>query len=94
MNNDTEKGDSLAHHIWEGSVGIRVRPRRKKDGEYFWTYEFVRCYRNEGEAEFKYTSNFSERNDEAIGKAMARWSQFREENSATSWVERQMANAA
>ena len=94
MESKNENNDNLSHHFWEGSVGLRVRPRKKKDGEFFWTYEFVRCFKNEGSDEFQYTNNFSERNDEAIGKVMAKWIQFREQNDATSWVEQQMAKAA
>lgn len=53
-------------NIWERSVGVRLKEIKKKNGESFQAFEFVRFYSDDVSGESKYTSLFTERNLESL----------------------------
>lgn len=75
-------------HIWEGSVGISIEPMAKKDGTYFWKYEFTRAVKKE-DGKFDYYPNFSDRNGEALKTVMERGATFRSDNDPNEWAQHQ-----
>lgn len=79
-------------HIWEGSVGISIEPMAKKDGTYFWKYEFTRAVKKE-DGKFDYYQNFSDRNDEALKTVMERGASFRKENDPNEWAQQMDSDA-
>jgi len=80
---------SLTHRIWVKSVGIELRPQKKRDGTYFWNYRFVRSYK-QGE-EWRYTDTFSSHNDEQLNEVIVQMIRFRDATDATRWVAEKMA---
>jgi hypothetical protein len=47
-------------YYWEGNVGIKVEMKtNSKTGEQFPTFEPVRCYKVDGDDEWRYAHNFS-----------------------------------
>lgn len=57
--------------IWEGAVGAKIRERKNNStGETFCSFEFVRCYKTPESDEMKYSSTFTDRNFEALGRLM------------------------
>ncbi len=61
--------DNLKKYIWEGAVGVSIQERtNKQTGETFLSFEFVRCYKTPDSDEMKYSSTFTERNAEALGR--------------------------
>lgn len=76
----------MKKHIWEGAVGISLEPKQSRTGDYFWTFELVRCFKQDGSDEMRYASHFTERNAEAMGRALSRAFQFMTETSASSFA--------
>ena len=83
--------DMTTIRFWEGACGIVLQARKRNDGDYFWTYRFVRAYKPDGSHEWRYTDAFSENHDRAIATLMSRSIHFRQQNDATQWVTAQMA---
>lgn len=54
------------NNIWERSVGVRLKEIKKRNGESFQAFEFVRFYTVDDSDESKYTSLFTERNLESL----------------------------
>lgn len=79
--------------FWEGPCGLMLEPKRRNDGDYFWTYRFTRAYKPEGSDDWRYSNTFDEKHDHAIAALMSRSIRFREQNDATTWVCSQMAKA-
>ena len=79
--------------FWEGSCGIVLEPRKRNDGDYFWTYRFTRAYKPEGSDRWRYSTTFDEKHDQSIATLMSRAIQFREQNDATDWICSQMAKS-
>lgn len=64
-------------YIWEGAVGVSITERTNgQTGEPFHSFEFVRCYKTDDSDEMKYSSTFTDRNVEAIGRLMRKTLQF------------------
>lgn len=78
--------DITTVRFWEGACGIVLRPRKRSDGDYFWTYRFIRAYKPEESQEWRYSQDFSENHDQAIATLMSRAIQFRQQNDATTWI--------
>ena len=76
----------MKKYIWEGAVGVMLEPKPSKNGEYFWTFEFVRCFKEEGNHEMRYAKSFSERNAEALGTALSKAFQYMSETTADRHV--------
>ncbi len=65
--------DEKPQFIWEGAVGAKIRERKNSStGEVFHSFEFVRCYKTADSDEMKYSSTFTDRNFEALGRLMKR----------------------
>lgn len=65
------KGNENTKYIWDGAVGVRIREKlNKQTGEAFHSFEFVRCYKTGDSDEMKYSSNFTCRNAEALGRVI------------------------
>ena len=63
--------DNLKKYIWEGAVGVSIQERtNKQTGETFHSFEFVRCYKTPDSDEMKYSTTFTERNAEALGRVI------------------------
>lgn len=86
-----EKNTNLTHHIWEGSVGVRLQPQKRQDGTYFWKYSLTRAFKRENSEEFEYASDFSDRNDEALMSILGKAASFRSENDPNQWVQSKLA---
>jgi hypothetical protein len=84
--NENEKEIDLSYRIWEGSVGICIKPQKKKDGTYFWKYSLTRCYKEHGSDDWRYDSFFSRHNDEALATVLSKASQFMDQNDATEYA--------
>ncbi len=64
--------DEKSKYIWEGAVGARIKKRTNKaTGEAFHSFELVRYYTENGSKDAKYSSTFTERNAEALGKVIS-----------------------
>ena len=74
----------MKKYIWEGAVGVVLQPKPDRHGEYFWTFEFVRCFRQAGVEEMRYGKSFTQRNADALGKALDRAFEFMTTTSASS----------
>ena len=59
-------------NIWERSVGVRLKEIKKRNGESFQAFEFVRFYTDENSEESKYTSLFTERNLDSLEALLAK----------------------
>lgn len=72
-------------YIWNGAVGVKIKERTNgTTGETFHSFEFVRCYKTADSDEMKYSSTFTERNAEALGRVIKQTLQFiSESNDAT-----------
>jgi len=72
--------DNQNKYIWEGAVGVRIRERlNRQTGETFHSFEFVRCYKTPDSDEMKYSSTFTERNAEALGRVIQKTLRFCED---------------
>lgn len=64
-------------YIWDGAVGVKIKERTNgTTGEPFHSFEFVRCYKTEESDEMKYSSTFTERNAEALGRVIEKTLRF------------------
>ena len=81
--------------IWEGACGITIQPRQiKSSGDYFWSFEFTRCYKTESSDDMKYSSSFTQNNVEALGKVISKAISFMEETDPNEFVAQNNAKAA
>ncbi len=63
--------DNQKTYIWDGAVGVRISERTNRStGETFHNFEFVRCYKTDDSDEMRYSSTFTERNAEALGRVI------------------------
>ena len=62
---------TMAHasckRIWEGTLGIAISPRKKRDGEYFWSFSFVRAFRRTRDSNWEYVQHFGQQHATALG---------------------------
>jgi hypothetical protein len=93
MTKKNEKEIDLSYRIWEGSVGICIKPQKKKDGTYFWKYSLTRCYKDQGTDDWRYDAFFSRHNDEALAVLLSKASQFMDQNDATEFAREKLTLA-
>lgn len=75
----------MRHYIWEGSVGVVLKPRRNsKTGEYFWSYRLTRFAGEDADGQKRYHDSFSSRETEAVGKALTRALSYMDQNDPES----------
>lgn len=78
--------DIPCKRIWEGAVGITLTPRQQKNGEYFWTFSFVRAYKRKGSEKWEYAQHYAQNHADALGKVLSRAFQFMEQTEPSSFV--------
>ena len=77
--------------IWEGTLGIAISPRKKRDGDYFWSFSFVRAFRRTRNSNWEYVQQFGQQHAVALGLLMSRAFQFMEQNDPAKFLEAAMA---
>ena len=77
--------------IWEGTLGVALTPRKKQNGEYFWSFSFVRAFRRTRSSSWEYAQNFGQQHATALGTLMSRAFHFMEQNDPAKFVEAAMA---
>lgn len=71
----------MTHHIWEGPVGISLRPKRNSiTGEYFWVYRLTRFAGEDNDGQKRYFNTFSNRDNESVGKVLSRAMSYMAQN--------------
>lgn len=83
---EKQQGVDLCHRIWEGAVGICLRPQEKKDGTYFWKYTFIRCYKQAGDEKMLYDPYFSRLNDGALASVISQAYHFMDNTDPERFV--------
>jgi hypothetical protein len=79
--------------IWEGTLGIAISPRKKRNGEYFWNFSFVRAFRRTRNSNWEYVQQFGQQHAVALGLLMSRAFHFMEQNDPAKFLEAAMAEA-
>lgn len=77
--------------FWEGTLGIAISPRKKLDGEYFWSFSFVRAFRRTRESNWEYVHNFGQQHATALGTLMTKGFLFMEQNDPARFLADAMA---
>ena len=72
--------------IWEGTLGIAITPRKRQNGDYFWSFSFVRAFRRTRESNWEYAHHFGQQHAQALGVLMSKAFQFMEQNDAAAFV--------
>jgi mannose/cellobiose epimerase-like protein (N-acyl-D-glucosamine 2-epimerase family) len=87
---------SHAHckRIWEGTLGIAIMPRKKRNGDYFWSFSFVRAFRRTRDSNWEYVQHFGQQHATALGTLMSKAFHFMEQTEPAQFLERAMADAA
>ncbi|MGE3241679.1 MAG: hypothetical protein AB7G28_19685 [Pirellulales bacterium] len=76
--------------IWEGTLGIAMSPRKKRSGEYFWSFSFVRAFRRTRNSNWEYVQQFGQQHAVALGLLMSRAFHFMEQNDPAQFLEAAM----
>lgn len=79
--------------IWEGSLGIAISPRKKRDGGYFWSFSFVRAFRRTRNSNWEYVQHFGQQHATALGTLMSKAFHFMEQTDPAKFLESAMAEA-
>jgi hypothetical protein len=79
--------------IWEGTLGIAISPRKKRDGDYFWSFSFVRAFRRNRNSKWEYVQHFGQQHATALGTLMTKAFHFMEQTDPAEFLERAMADA-
>lgn len=77
--------------IWEGTLGIAITPRKKRDGDYFWSFSFVRAFRRTRDSNWEYVQHFGQQHAKALGTLMTKAFLFMEQNDPAKFLELAMA---
>lgn len=83
---------STCKRIWEGTLGIAITPRKKRDGEYFWSFSFVRAFRRTRNSNWEYVQQFGQQHAVALGLLMSKAFHFMEQNDPAKFLEAAMAD--
>lgn len=84
---------STCKRIWEGTLGIAMTPRKKQNGEYFWSFSFVRAFRRTRNSNWEYAQQFGQQHATALGLLMSKAFHFMQENDPAKFLESAMAEA-
>ena len=79
--------------IWEGTLGIAITPRKKRDGDYFWSFSFVRAFRRTRNSNWEYVQHFGQQHATALGTLMSKAFHFMEQTDPARFLELAMAEA-
>jgi len=77
--------------IWEGTLGIVITPRKKRDGDYFWSFSFVRAFRRTRNSNWEYVQHFGQQHATALGTLMSKAFHFMEQTDPAKFLESAMA---
>jgi len=77
--------------IWEGTLGIAITPRKKRDGDYFWSFSFVRAFRRTRNSQWEYVQHFGQQHATALGTLMSKAFHFMEQTDPAKFLELAMA---
>ena len=72
--------------IWEGTLGIAITPRKKRNGEYFWSFSMVRAFRRTRDANWEYAHHYGQEHAQALGTLMSRAFQFMEQTDPARFL--------
>lgn len=79
--------------FWEGTLGIAITPRKKRDGDHFWSFSFVRAFRRTRDSNWEYVQHFGQQHAAALGTLMSKAFHFMEQTDPAQFLERAMAEA-
>jgi len=79
--------------IWEGTLGIAITPRKKRDGDYFWSFSFVRAFRRTRNSNWEYVQHFGQQHATALGTLMSKAFHFMEQTDPAKFLESAMAES-
>lgn len=79
-------GHATCKRIWEGTLGVAITPRKKRNGNYFWTFSFVRAFRRSRDAAWEYADHYGQEHAPALGKLMSRAFQFMEQTDPAKFL--------
>lgn len=79
--------------IWEGTLGIAISPRKKRNGDYFWSFSFVRAFRRTRNSNWEYVQHFGQQHAKALGMLMTKAFLFMEQTDPAKFLELAMAEA-
>ena len=77
--------------FWEGTLGIAISPRKKRDGDYFWSFSFVRAFRRTRNSNWEYVQHFGQQHATALGILMSKAFHFMEQTDPAKFLEIAMA---
>jgi hypothetical protein len=77
--------------IWEGTLGIAITPRKKRSGDYFWSFSFVRAFRRTRNSNWEYVQHFGQQHAKALGTLMTKAFLFMEQTDPAKFLELAMA---
>ena len=79
--------------IWEGTLGIAITPRKKRDGDYFWSFCFVRAFRRTRDSNWEYVQHFGQQHATALGLLMSKAFHFMQQTDPAKFLESAMTEA-
>ena len=79
--------------FWEGTVGISIRPQKKRNGGYFWTFSFVRAFRRSRDSGWEYAQHYGQQHAKAVGLVMSKAFQFMQDTDPGEFLAASMAEA-
>jgi hypothetical protein len=85
---------SSCKRIWEGTLGIAITPRKKRNGDYFWSFSFVRAFRRTRNSGWEYVQHFGQQHATALGNLMSKAFHFMEQTDPGQFLAAAMAEAA
>jgi hypothetical protein len=77
--------------IWEGTLGIAITPRKKQNGDYFWSFSFVRAFRRTRDSNWEYVQHFGQQHATALGTLMTKAFLFMDQTDPAKFLEHAMA---
>jgi hypothetical protein len=72
--------------IWEKTLGVAITPRKKRNGNYFWSFSLVRAFRRTREANWEYVHHYGQEHAKALGTLMSRAFQFMEQTDPAKFL--------
>ena len=85
--------NAICKRFWEGTVGIVIRPQKKRNGDYFWTFSFVRAFRRDRNAQWEYVQHYGQQHAKAVGLVMTKAFQFMDQTDPVQFIETAMTKA-
>ena len=86
---EASKPGDINVRFWKGSVGVCLTPLKKRDGNYFWSYEPIRFFKAP-DGTSRYSNRFTDKNDKDLSEVLGEALRFRDETDATEHVAKVM----